>query len=607
VEGGLTWGDYNSDGYPDLLQTGESQSGYISKIYANNQAGFSEGPRFQPSYRGKGVFGDFNNDGPQDLAITASGDFRFTDVWKNTADGSFSQVENPGTSINSDPGVCAADFDNDGHLDLALAGHTFGGGNSEVEKGDGTGYFAVARILDGSFNTSEVACGDFDGDGDADILIAGDDQTLGPSTTLYLNNGGFNFSEKAGTGLPRMKSGAALAIGDYDNDGKLDVALTGDLGSTGEHFTGVYHNGGFAANPVFTQLAFSFEPMAYGDIAFADYNRDGRLDLFVTGTRKFDGVPTTKVYRNNTATANAKPSTPGSLIVRSSGGNGAVNLTLSWNKSIDSKTPQKSLTYNVGTKDTRWPALAAPELSLGNGKRMVVGPGNAGHRTSYKLNEVWPNEPYTWKVQAVDGAWDGSSFASSNFRASGNVAESYKISPAAPATVNLTNEGKLDWAHWGLSGATSFNHKNGVTQQIGNFTKWGTGTARRLSGYTTPFTWTDGKSTATATDSKTCVFVQGVNNGFQIAVPATSTYRTLRIYAGLYNGRGQFEAGVDDQGADWVSESLVDGYAANGRVNVVYTLTFKSATTTPAVLHLRWFLRSDYGGGDVALEAATLQ
>jgi hypothetical protein len=94
-------------------------------------------------------------------------------------------------------------------------------------------------------------------------------------------------------------------------------------------------------------------------------------------------------------------------------------------------------------------------------------------------------------------------------------------------TQQLTTQGTTDWAHWGLSSPTSFDHKN-VTQQISNYIPVGTGTVLQFGNNPIGYTWTDGIPTASAANTTTGIYVAGVNNGFQITAPA-DTLRTTRI------------------------------------------------------------------------------
>src|SRR5690606_11131825 len=118
-----------------------------------------------------------------------------------------------------------------------------------------------------------------------------------------------------------------------------------------------------------------------------------------------------------------------------------------------------------------------------------------------------------------------------------------------PTNINLSSGGTADWAHWGLSGPSSFNHKSGVTQQISNFTKIGTGQTQQYGNNPNFYSWTGGTPTSTATNTSTGIYVIGLNNGFQVTVPADTTARTLKMYVGLWAAGGRFEASLSDGSA----------------------------------------------------------
>src|SRR5438046_1816492 len=112
----------------------------------------------------------------------------------------------------------------------------------------------------------------------------------------------------------------------------------------------------------------------------------------------------------------------------------------------------------------------------------------------------------------------------------------------APGTnIQLSAEGALDWAHWGLATTNSFDHKNGVVSQIGNHTMLGTNSpvqyAINLHGYS----WTGGTPTVSAANTPTGVLVTGANDGFQFTLPADATVRRLKVYVGVYGAQGKFE------------------------------------------------------------------
>ncbi len=175
---------------------------------------------------------------------------------------------------------------------------------------------------------------------------------------------------------------------------------------------------------------------------------------------------------------------------------------------------------------------------------------------------------------------------------------------AAPTTVDLTAEGVLDWAHWGLAAATSFDHKAGVTSAISNYTTIGSAAVQRQLQSPTSCGWTGGTPTASATSTPTGVYLMGVNNGFQLALPADTTKRTLRLYVGVWAAQGKLEASLSDGSATAFSDMAVINQTATS--NAVYTLDYQ-AGSAGQTLTVKWTVQSVFNTyGNATLQAATV-
>jgi len=110
------------------------------------------------------------------------------------------------------------DFDDDGKLDILISGFTSVGAIAGIwrNNGDGTFHDIVAGLPD--MHDCSVAWGDFDNDGDLDIVLTGDTGS-GNISRIYRNDGGGSFTD-ASAGLIGVAHGA-VACGDFDNDGDL--------------------------------------------------------------------------------------------------------------------------------------------------------------------------------------------------------------------------------------------------------------------------------------------------------------------------------------------------------------------------------------------------
>jgi hypothetical protein len=211
---------------------------------------------------------------------------------------------------------------------------------------------------------------------------------------------------------------------------------------------------------------------------------------------------------------------------------------------------------------------------------------------------------YVLRLTADDGALTASDDVT--VVVNDNAGGSLTGSMATPSGVaNLTAEGAIDWAHWGLTSATSFNHKRAVAQQISNFTKVGTGGVNRYLGDPNGYSWTDGTPTLTATNSPNGVWRSGVGNGFQVTVPADTTDKTLKLYVGVSNAQGRLEVTLSDASASPYVNTL-DDVVANGNTLAVYTINYRAASAGQTLV-VRWtVLTSTSPTGNVTLQAATL-
>jgi hypothetical protein len=180
------------------------------------------------------------------------------------------------------------------------------------------------------------------------------------------------------------------------------------------------------------------------------------------------------------------------------------------------------------------------------------------------------------------------------------------LTTVPPSSANLTAEGVLDWAHWGNGGPQVFDHKSGVTQQIGNYTVIGDpNQIYSLGDNPTGFSWSDGTPQLNANDVHTGVFALNLGNGFQFTVPADINPKTLRIYVGLWRARGRLEASLSDSSAP----TYLDTSFSNelGTSNGIYTIGFASASPGQT-LTIKYTVQSSYylSSGNATLEAATL-
>ncbi|HKX63658.1 MAG TPA: FG-GAP-like repeat-containing protein, partial [Verrucomicrobiae bacterium] len=217
---------------------------------------------------------DADDDGDLDLLLAGT-DFvgvssgRATvRLFANDGTGAFLPMTPPDLPYAFD-GVFAAwgDYDRNGTMDLFY--------NGVIYRNDG-GFTPIHSDVAGIKN-GQAAWGDFDADGDLDLAVAGQLESGTGIGRIYRNNGGDFFAP-----IQLSVSGASpssLAWGDPDADGDLDLALAGS------GFGRIYRNdaGMFAE-------ASTFSGVGSGQLSWADVNADGPVDLAVTGSLTFGGA-----------------------------------------------------------------------------------------------------------------------------------------------------------------------------------------------------------------------------------------------------------------------------------------------------------------------------
>jgi hypothetical protein len=171
------------------------------------------------------------------------------------------------------------------------------------------------------------------------------------------------------------------------------------------------------------------------------------------------------------------------------------------------------------------------------------------------------------------------------------------------ASTTLSTEGSDDWAQWGLNAVGDFNHKSGVTQQISNYSKIGTGTVARFSNSLVGYSWTGGTPTTTATNTTTGLFVSGNGAGFRITVPADTTRRTVRLYVGAWQAKAKIVASLSDAS----SGAFTDFYDSSATsTNKVYAFSYQAASGGQTLTIDVTVDTAHDPNGNVTLQAASL-
>lgn len=334
----VAWGDFNNDGLLDLAFGNDGSGQPNVRVYRNDSGGsFTLVWTSTHTDRSQELqWGDYNNDGRLDL-LAVNDDFfspSKTRIYRNAGDESFSSVWSA-PEPNGYSSAAWGDYDRDGRLDIVASVNGSPSKFTRVYRNTGGDFVAVWASTETGIGSS-VRWGDLDGDGRLDFVT-----TDGNKLRYYRYDGStFTWAASADASLSNR-----LAVGDFDQDGDLDLAthLTGSGGSGADE---AFQNDGVGG---FTSLWSSSHGFSgQGSIELSDMTGDGILDLLVAGYDCCSSAPPAlRVYKNSTR-PNSAPTPP-------SGGFSASYanqvLTLRWNAAGDLETPASGLRYlvRVGT------------------------------------------------------------------------------------------------------------------------------------------------------------------------------------------------------------------------------------------------------------------
>ena len=265
-----------------------------------------------------------------------------------------------------------------------------------------------------------------------------------------------------------------------------------------------------------------------------------------------------------------------------------------------------TITPAGGTYTTSVAVALATQTAGASIRYTTDGTDPTSSSTLYSAPTITLTQSVTLRAKAFLSGYNDSATASASFTinpASGGSSLSM-LMDQSPASVTLSSEGTSDWAHWGLSNASSFNHKSGVTQQISNYTLLGSTTPGRFTDSRVAYSWSGGTPTASAANSTTGLYFTGIGNGYQLSIPAQSSQSVVKLYLGLWTARGRLEAKLSD-GSVPSYVAYLDNSA--GSVDRVVTLSF-SAASSGVNLIIGYTVENNYGNiwGNITLQAATL-
>lgn len=465
ILGDADWGDYDNDGDLDLFLIGLSGDSYYGKpvtiLFENKNGSLVKKDIGLPGvYSGSCDWGDFDNDGDLDILVMGKVGSLVTNsiqsmrIYINT-NGSFTLLE---SSISQLPQISEGnarwvDFNNDGLLDIVCTGNNLStnyyaipGVFQSMGNGNFVRRFSLVSTQGGTFDV-----GDFDNDGDTDLVLSNLD------ITIYRNDGNWIFTPitkdfifPKPQGYPWADFFGDIVWADMDNNGKLDLVASGtlDYGVTSFSSTVIFQN----QDTIFKELVNTTptngaynNSVEFTELAIGDYNNDGAADVLISTPalsllnnnghgdlaeanltfpsvanagayairwadydhdHNLDFYAEPKLLRNTNTTQNTPPNPPTLLTIDSVYNN---TVYFHWDSGSDKETVAEGLTYQfyVGTQPQQQDKINS-NSSLSNGLRKLAEPGVAKGK-NWKLN--LKGGKYYFGVQSIDPSFEGSIFS----------------------------------------------------------------------------------------------------------------------------------------------------------------------------------------------------
>ncbi len=303
-------GDFNGDGRADIALSGVTGWQSVPVAFSNGDGTFTVTNDGASDFAGwaqepnvKVLVGDFNGDGRADIALTGVTGWQSVPVAFSNGDGTFTVTNDSsrfaGWASSAGANVLVGDFNGDGRADIALTGATEFPETIPVVFSNGDGTFTIANQgapgLAGWAQEPnvKVLVGDFNGDGRTDIALTGEAGWQSIPVAFSNGDGTWTITNQAAPGFAvfAQEPNVKVLVGDFNGDGRTDIALTG---GAGWQSIPVAFSNGDGTWTITNQAAPGFAVFAQEPnvkVLVGDFNGDGRTDIALTGGAGWQSIP----------------------------------------------------------------------------------------------------------------------------------------------------------------------------------------------------------------------------------------------------------------------------------------------------------------------------
>lgn len=287
---GASFADFNNDGHVDAIVS--SWYGAEDLLYLNDGAGnlnYNTGAGIiSGSFAETALFGDYNGDGWLDIYVTNSGGNLKNYLYRNLQNNKFNRITvHPLVdAAKASRAAIWVDVNNDMRPDLFVANEGNATNDLYISQEDGS----YTPLTEGTIVTTVISSitaswGDIDNDGDMDCFVGNSGYFAQVRNQLFRNNGNLNFEEiMTGPVVTGLSCTFGSAFGDYDNDGDLDLIIANGFCNGGLANVLYENQGDGTFVEASSQLVSNGNTCSFG-IAWGDVNNDGFLDLMVANCK----------------------------------------------------------------------------------------------------------------------------------------------------------------------------------------------------------------------------------------------------------------------------------------------------------------------------------